>query len=477
MIKSLTIILQMVFLFLICPLIHAAPDQKISATINKIITTFDANLNIGIIVQDALTGNILYEKNAHRYYMPASNQKLFTALAALHYLSPRFTYQTRLYADESLIQNGILNGNVYLQFTGDPTFTLAQLDHLMNGLAQIGVKQINGSIIVDDTLLDDMELSPGSTWDDQAFCFGAPVSALVINHNCITAALTPASAADQPAKLIAPAEPQFIRLVNHVMTRAPELADDCHLSLDTSDDKTYTVSGCMKTTDTPKQLMMAVKNPHTYIQSAILFTLLKNQISGAPKISFEKITNPPKLIATAASPPLKVLITTMLKDSDNLIANTLFKTLGALATHEPGSWQNGSAAVHNILNQSSQLVLPNNVLIDGAGGSRYNFVTPDHIMTLLQHAYKSAYAPIFISALPVSGIDGTLKERMKDPKTLNRVRAKTGSEKAAVSLSGYLITQRKHLLIFTILINGFIESPAKYRVLEDQICTALITDA
>lgn len=477
MIKSLTILLQIVFLFLICPLAQALPDQKITETINKIITTFDANLNIGIIVQDAMTGNVLYEKNAHRYFMPASNQKLFTALAALHYLNPQFTYQTRLYADDSRIQNGTLNGDVYLQFTGDPTFTLTQLDHLINGLSQIGIKKINGNIIVDDTLLDDMELSPGSTWDDKAFCFGAPVSAVIINHNCITATLTPSNTADQPAKLVSPTEPQFIRLINNVMTRAPALADDCHLALDTSDDKTYTISGCMKTSDTTKQLMMAVKNPHSYIQSAIQFTLLKNQISGMPKILFEKITNPPKLIATAASPPLKVLITTMLKDSDNLIANTLFKTLGALSAHNQGTWQNGSTAVHNILSQSLQLSLPNNVLIDGAGGSRYNFVTPDHVITLLQHAYKSPYASVFISALPVSGVDGTLKERMKNPITLNRIRAKTGSETAAVSLSGYMITNQKHLLIFTILINGFIESPAKYRVLEDQICAALITNA
>lgn len=482
MIKVLAIrltLLQIFFsivLFTINQVSIALPNQKLTETINKIITTFDANLNIGMIVQDAMTGSVLYEKNPNRYFMPASNQKLFTALAALHYLSPRFTYQTRIYVDDSLIQNGTLNGDVYLQFSGDPTFTLAQLDHLINGLSQIGIKKLNGNFIVDDTLLDTVELSPGSTWDDKAFCFGAPLSALIINHNCVTATLTPASAPDQPAQLILPQEPQFIRLVNHVMTRGETISEDCELTLDTSDEKNYTINGCMKTSDTAKKLLMAVKNPHSYIQSAILFTLRNNQIQGTPKVSFEKIDHPPKLIATAASPPLKVLITTMLKESDNLIANALFKTLGALFAHDQGKWENGSKAVKNILNTSLKISLPNQLLVDGAGSSRYNLITPKQVITLLQHAYTSPYAPTFISALPVSGVDGTLKDRMKDPTTLNRVRAKTGSEKSAVSLSGYLISNQKRMLIFTILINGFIESPAKYRTLEDQICSAIITN-
>jgi D-alanyl-D-alanine carboxypeptidase len=105
---------------------------------------------------------------------------------------------------------------------------------------------------------------------------------------------------------------------------------------------------------------------------------------------------------------------------------------------------------------------------DGAVGSRYIYHTPQEITTLLRTAYVSPQSAFFMAALAVSDVDGTLKDRLKSPATRAKIQAKTGT------MSGYLETRKKHQLVFSIMINGFIDSPDKYKALEDGLCTALI---
>lgn len=447
-------------------------NAQLKNKINKILAEFGENVNIGILVENVKTGKELYKKNADRYFIPASNQKLLTAFAALNYLNPNFTYQTRLFVDTTKIQNGILNDNIYLQFTGDPTLTLTQLDGLIASLTQVGVKQINGKIIVDDSAFDRSNMSPGTTWDDQKFCFGSPISALIIDHNCINATLVPAANKDLPATLQLPNRPQFIRLVNHVMTRSQAAA--CNLELQATNDGTYEVSGCMKPQEPSKHLDMAITNPNRYTQAALLYLLDKNHIANSGKVEFQAINYAPKLLASAASKPLPDLISTMLKDSDNTIANSLFKTMGSFYTKEKGTWQNGRDALHDVILKTTQIDIAKSAMADGAGGSRYNYLTPQQIITLLRKVYVSPQASVFIAALPVSGVDGTLKTRMTDPTTLGKIHAKTGSETAVTSLSGYVMTRKNHVLVFSIMMNGFVDLPAKYKALEDEICAALV---
>lgn len=456
---------------LVIKLDDSSADQ-LNKKINKILAEFGENLNIGILVQNISTGKDLYKKNVDRYFMPASNQKLLTAFAALNYLNPNFTYQTRLFVDPAQIRGGVLNDNIYLQFTGDPTLTVAELDGLINALAHAGVQRINGNIIIDDTAFDQGTMSPGTTWDDQKFCFGSPISALIIDHNCITANLIPAASKDLPATLQLPNQPQFVKFVNRVVTRSPSA--NCELDLNVTNDTTYELSGCMKTTDSAKYLQMAVSNPRAYMQSVLIYLLNKNHIANPQRIVFQPITNAPKMLAAVASQPLPMMISTMLKDSDNVIANSLFKTMGQFYTQQPGSWQNGHDALRNIFSKKVQLNMSKATIVDGAGGSRYNYLTPQQIVTLLRKAYASPYGSIFIAALPVSGVDGTLKARMNTPAVLGKVRAKTGTETAVTTLSGYLETRKKHTLVFSIMINGFVDQPAKYKALEDEICAALV---
>lgn len=449
----------------------SASSMPLDKKISHLLSEYDKNLNVGILVQDAKTAKILYKKNANRYFMPASNEKLFTAFTALQYLGADYTYQTRLYIDKNKIKNGRLDDNVYWQFSGDPTLTIEQLDKLMATLVTAGVQKINGKIVIDDTSFDDVRKSPGTAWDDEDYCWGSPVSALIINRNCVSTKIIP-SKINQISSLESPAYPQSMRFVNEVITRSAKT--DCIIKIQRTDASTYKISGCIRKTDPAKPLEMAVRSPRRNMQLILNYLFKKNHIEVEKQFAFKKFIFTQPAYAIHESAFLPILVSRMLKDSDNLIADALFKTLGLAYTKKVGSFTSGNLASREILQETVNLPIPKTVLIDGSGTSRYDFLTPQQIVSLLQKIYFSALNESFRAALPISGVDGTLKDRMRDPMTLGKVYAKTGSETAVSSLSGYLETKKKKLLIFSIMINGFIDSPSKYKALEDKLCNLLV---
>jgi D-alanyl-D-alanine carboxypeptidase/D-alanyl-D-alanine-endopeptidase (penicillin-binding protein 4) len=460
------------------PVQHQPDEKSLQYKINSVLAQFGDTVSIGILVKDPKSGKILYEKNAAHYFMPASNQKLLTAYAALSYLGENYTYQTKLFADPAKIQNGTLNDNIYLRFSGDPTFTLLQLDRLIHALSLAGIQNINGSIIIDDSAFDQMTMSPGTTWDDKDYCWGAPVSAIVVDDNCVQATLVPAGQPDLAAKVVLPSTPQSLTYLSNVVTHAPTAADKCSIKIKRSTDAAYNVDGCITTVPTrPVKLAMAIENPHANLQLLLTYLLTKNKITSAQQFEFRKIDTTVPLLASEYSLPVSELVRKMLKDSDNMIANTLFKTMGQLHSKDAGSFQNGSVAVRDILQKTLQLTIPDTTLTDGDGASRYDFLTPTQLVALLENAITFPHAASFVAALPVSGTDGTLKERMTASTVAGKVFAKTGSETAVNTLSGYLQTRKNQTLVFSIMINGFVDMPGRYQDLEDQICATLINNA
>ncbi len=448
-------------------------QQTLTAKINHVLNNFGDTVNIGIQIKDQKTGEILYSKNANHYFIPASNEKLFTAAAALESLNKDFTFQTQLFLDTHKIQNGILNDTVYLRFSGDPSLTVDQLDHLIQAIAKAGVRKIMGSIVIDDSLFDQMNQSPGASWDDQDYCWGAPINSIIIEHNCVKAILSPAIKSNEPAILSLPNYPQSYLFINNVITRTPN-STECEIKTKLTNTKQYTMNGCLLTTAKPKTIQMAVDNPRSMLQELLIYLFNKNKITIFHPIEFKKMQALPPLLASENSPPLFNLVTTMLKESDNMIANSLFKTMGLLYAKDLSSFQNGTDAVHHILSQSLHLTIPDTTLIDGSGASHYNFLTPEQIVTLLDKIYSSPYSAIFINALPISGIDGTLKNRMTDAHTAGKVFAKTGTLTSASTLSGYITTRKNKTIVFSIMINGFVDLPKKYQDLEDKLCETII---
>lgn len=451
-------------------------NKSITEGLNNILSgaARNPNLHVGVIVQSMEDGKILYQYRADQLFTPASVEKLFTAAAALGYLKPSYQFPTQLLTDGA-IQNGILVGNLYVKFSGDPRLTLADLNQLFQQLHdRLGVQTIMGHVYIDNYAYDNVGTPPGFVWDDLTHSFAAPMSAIIINRNNFGLDLIPAKKAGNPIT-IKPNLPSGVAyFVNNVKT-VSHLHPGCGIAINTSETRNiYYLKGCL-TTNGSKGASLALRDVTTYAHALVHQLLEKNQIRFNTPIYFYATPPNAHVLAAHYSPTLDVIIKKMLKKSDNVATNTVYKKLAETFYHIPGSWPNGAMAVKQLLGGPGKVDFHNSVIIDGAGLSRYNLISPRQLSELLYYAYHNpAIKANFVASLPIAGKDGTLIYRMTDQAREERVRAKTGSMKSVTSLAGYLYTQHNGTLSFVILVNGFSGSKAPYRQLQDRICQFLV---
>jgi D-alanyl-D-alanine carboxypeptidase/D-alanyl-D-alanine-endopeptidase (penicillin-binding protein 4) len=391
-------------------------NVALAAEITRLITNVNPNLNIGIQVKSMRYGDTLYTRNQGRLFVPASILKIFTAESALLYLGPEYKFPTTFVTDAKSLNNGVLEGNLFLVHSGDPSLTYYNMADLMAELKARQIRQINGNIYIDTSAYDQEIYGPGWVSNDTRFCFSAPISASIINHNCMV----------------------------------------LHAAANKSASRTANV----------------VKDIIHYNKSLVQTLFQRNGIQVNGDILPGTAPANLAIVATHQSKPLRELVSEMLKKSDNVIAGSLFKKMGELYTRRPGSWENGSAAVTTILKQKIGVNTANISILDGSGLSRENRISPYQMMQVLDFAYHNNTTNYdFVSALPIAGIDGTLKSRMKN--IAWKVRAKTGSMSGVVALAGYAVAKNKEPLAFVIIINGRMGMGWKYKDMENKIMTTL----
>ncbi len=447
-----------------------AGSGNLSAIIDRAINNTDPTLNIGIAIKSMKTGEILYTHNSSKSFMPASIMKILTAEAALLYLGSDYKFQTSFYTDASSISNGVVYGNLYLVHSGDPTLTYANLVELMDALKAQQIQHITGGIYVDTTAYDQVYYGPGWIWNDKRFCYAAPISASIVNHNCLSFQIAPAKEVGHAANIIENSN-YYYSILNSVTTKSP-YAKSCYLKLGTNPDSSISITGCMPKGKYTQGVSTVVNDIIEYNKSLVrnLFQRSGIQVDGLVTSG----AAPPNVsvVVSHQSKPLYQLISEMLKKSDNIIAGSLFKKLGEKYSGQPGSWENGSRAVSEILASKAHVNTYGLSVLDGSGLSRYNQVSPDQMLQVLDFAFHNVGTNYeFISGLPVAGVDGTLKHRMYN--VAWKVRAKTGTMQGVNALAGYAVTQDKEPLAFVIIVNGKLGMGWKYKELEDHIVTTM----
>lgn len=232
------------------------------------------------------------------------------------------------------------------------------------------------------------------------------------------------------------------------------------------------IDGCMPKGKDAWGVSYVVTDVSEYNRALFKGVLANMGIKVHGSVTFGVAPKNPSMIAHHVSAPLIDLIREMLKKSDNVIAGALFKKLGQLYTKKPGSWETGSYAVTQILNHTAGVNLAGLRVLDGSGLSPSNTTTPAQLMQVLDFAFHhSATNDAFISALPIAGVDGTLRHRLAN--IARRLRAKTGTISGVVSLAGYVLTADNEVVAFVIMVNGNKGMTWKYREMEDKIATAL----
>ncbi len=402
---------------------------------------------LGVVVKSLTTGETLYEHNGEKLFIPASNEKIITSVAALSILKSDYRFKTEFYSGGG-VSDGVLHGGLYIKGYGDPTLEAAHLGFISYQLKRRGIKEIRGGIIVDDSYFSTRRHAKGwkEEWKDD---FYSPhISALSFNYNIIELKVYAAKSGQRPTAKIEPAGTN-IQIVNKALTSGKKGA----LRTTWQNEGTIVLSGVIK----PRAnvvLKIPVKDPALVTGNVIKSALQEAGIKVDGTVSKGEIPRWASAFYTHYSDPLSSIITEYNKNSVNIIGENLIKVLGATYKGAPGTWENGSLVISEFLRSAG---IENGFRVaDGSGLSLNNRVSPDTLTEILSYAYRNRLiASDFIVSLPVAGVDGTLKKRFRNSELEGRVMAKTGYLKNVRALSGYVFTKKGDVLVFSILSNGY----------------------
>ncbi len=437
----------------------------------------------GISVRSVATGKALFRLNEGKLFIPASTMKLFTTAVALVRLGPDFTYVTDLYAGGP-VENGVLQGDLYLKGSGDPTISerfqdsaTSVFEEWADNMKRQGIREVRGGLVGDAGLFDGPDLGRGWAWDDELAGYSARIGAVSFNDNCIGVTVSPGKRPGEAAVIDVRPETAYVKIRNGVVTSGSgeTTAVDARRSFGGA---SITLSGRINEAASPHRMRFAVGNPTLYSMTVLKEVLERKGITvrgdpaergrdqGAPDYASMRV------LLSHRSAPLSRIVEETNKSSQNLCAELLFRTLGTLS----GGRGTTESAVNVMLESLAAMGIPPGSLAiyDGSGLSRLNLVTPGEVVQLLDYMVHHPYFDYFSRSLPVAGVDGTLMRRMQNTPAEGKVWAKTGSLTHTVSLSGYLSDCEGRLLAFSLMGSNFLVPPADVRLLQDAICERLV---
>jgi D-alanyl-D-alanine carboxypeptidase/D-alanyl-D-alanine-endopeptidase (penicillin-binding protein 4) len=448
--------------------------QDFKRNIDKIVNMYAGRANVGIEIVSLKSGLRLYGKNENNLFIPASCLKLFTGATALSTLGANYQFATTVWTDGK-IEGCLLKGNIYLKGSGDPELMAKDLEEMVFSLKLQGVEKIAGNLIVDNSDFDGVSQGPGWMWDDEPEYWNSPMDALTVNHSCLQLFICPAEECSQPAKIFVTPKTAFVNVENLASTIEDKDSNIAVFRKVNQNKNWIQIKGAISKTSEPIAYAVSLDHPHLYAGYVFADVLMKQNISLAGAVEQGKVPSSAEQIAEHLSRPLSLIVQKMMKESDNLYADCLFKKTGQVRYGKVGTWSNASQAVREFLHHRVGLNTSEMVVLDGSGVSRYNLVSPRQFVEFLTEVKNSYdYSSEFLSALPVAGVDGSLKHAMSDALLFSKVRAKSGSMKGVRTVSGYATTRDGEDLAFSIMINGFIEPRSSDARLENEVCKFLV---
>jgi len=451
--------------------------QNLSADLDAILTDPRlAGAEFALVVRDVDTGDVLYERNADLRLIPASTLKLLTSAAAFDILGPEHRFITDVSTDGNL-RKSVLDGNIYLRGTGDPTISTEDYADLAAAIAAHGIRSVQGNLILDDTWFDTIQLGSGWAQDDEGFAFSAPISALTVspdsNYGVATVNIlaTPGAIVGEPITVTMMPPNGYITLLNHALTGEE---DSFSVQREHGTNRLI-IRGTLPITAKPEIKRVSVWDSTRYVADIFERALRKQGVQVRGKLLFSIPTSvDAQVLANHSSMTLSEMALPLLKLSNNGLAEILTKTMGQKFAHA-GTWPEGTAAIADFLRRNG---IDDTALrqVDGSGLSRYDLVTAKLLTDLLVTARGKSWFDIWYAALPVAGnpdplIGGTLSARMHGTLAQNNVHAKTGSMSSISGISGYVNAADGRLLAFSILENNY-RAPS-VKPIEDKIVETL----
>jgi D-alanyl-D-alanine carboxypeptidase/D-alanyl-D-alanine-endopeptidase (penicillin-binding protein 4) len=510
-----------VFLFANCAISQPAAPPVTLADLQQQLSNHVAHPRFsaaswGVKVVSLDSGRTLFEQNAGKLFSPASNCKLYTVALGLDELGGDYRIRTSLYAASKPDRSGALKSDLIVYGRGDPTINarlnggdiFRALQPLIAALTNAGVKRIDGDLVGDESFIHGPPYGSGWAWDDMNYYYGAEISALTLNDNTLQVVARPGMSNGAPCQLSLVPATSYVILSNRTQTVASGRRD-VNFYRPIEENIIY-VTGQMPLEATNYTDDVTMHNPAGMFVAFFREALARNgvKVSGQTRtVSWldrqVQPLNVDQLIELGGvlSLPMRDIAREVQKPSQNLYTDLVLAHIGALAqtdaksssittarsgakpstTNAESRSLGGGAAKVNLpqlgrqetsedagIRQMREFLAKAGVargdfhFEEGSGLSRNNLTTPNATVALLQFMSKHAEADAYLKALPIAGVDGTLRNRMKNTPAANNVRAKTGTLRWANSISGYVTTAAGERLVFSIMLNRYSASDTEH---------------
>jgi serine-type D-Ala-D-Ala carboxypeptidase/endopeptidase (penicillin-binding protein 4) len=430
-----------------------AHAQGLHRDLNTVLMALPQGTQVSAAVYDVNQHRLLFKRNLHHRIASASTAKLFTATAAVMDLKPNFRFHTRMVLTGEIKQQTLL-GDVWFIFQGDPSFSRAHLNRMLDTLHQRGIRRIHGHVYLVGQPLADQSYGPGWMWDELSQCYAAPLSVFTVDENCLTVhMMRPHRGHVRPRLSLS--VPNGLPLSNRLMWRQHCPLQQHQKKLTALGLYGYRWTGCVAPSDGVEEV--AVRSTRQWMMAVVRHALLLQDIhlqgSLTLKDRMPPLTQPVLWTQVQDSEPLFALLKPVLSESNNFYASRLLLQMGLRHWGVRNTWQRAARRVESILKAQGIVSPP---VIDGSGLSRLNRVSASELLQLLRHIVSSpVLTRTMMPALSVLGHEGTLAQHhsVHLPEGVS-VLGKTGSMQGVSAVAGFVSIDQDVRWIYILLLEG-----------------------
>lgn len=429
----------------------------------------------------------IYALQPDKKFIPASTSKIPTAAAVLGLLPQGHKFKTVFAtAPKNLsvgingkVAGGVLKGPLYLIGGGDPSFVSENMWFLVNELVRTGITEVDGDLVVDDSRFDDIRFGEDRQSQRVDRAYDAPLGAMSLNWNAVTAWIRPGGKTGEAADVTLDIMSPFLKLENKTKTtngdKANSIAVERVVNKEPKKGETFIATGAIGASQPEKAIYKSIREPDLWAGNSAAVFLAARGIKVKGTVKAGTAPSDPLVLATAESKPLAQIVADMMKWSNNFVADMLVKNISAEAGDKPGTTAKGMQRVRAYIEKSAGLKPNDYEFINGAGFTRENLLSPKQLGAVLTSVRKDfRIFPEFLSALPIAGVDGTLRHRFKGLDSVGWVRAKSGLLNGAIGLAGFAGDQHGRIYTFVFMFNGSAGREESARQLFDRMSDSLV---
>jgi len=418
-----------------------------------------------VYVHEIGTTQPLIDFNSDKPMNPASVMKLVTTFAGLELLGPAYIWKTELYAN-GVLKGDKLQGDLVIKGYGDPRLNLENFWLLTRRLRQTGLREITGDLLLDNSYFN-VPIRDPAAFDNKPYrAYNTAPEALLVNYRTMELRIIP-QPASKTVRVITNPLPELIDLNNNLkLTKGKcnewrnALGADIRVNAKGNRVASVTLNGSFSINCGERTLLLSLHSSPTYTLS--LFRKLWKEQGGIfnGKVRTGTVPDGKLPLETHQSPPLAEIIRDINKFSNNIAARQLYLALGTATGNMPATLTKSNVVVRQWL-ASRKLDFPELIIENGSGLSRIARISTRHLGELLLTAFQSSVMPEFVSSLPISAVDGTLKKRLNGTTVTGQAHIKTGLLNGVKTMAGYMLDKSGRRVAVVFFVNHSKSSSAQ----------------